>query len=201
MGTGQLAGKAPLTDSASPKVRAFFGLPLPESHRLELSGYLESCAAIAPDFRWSVAENLHITLRFVGSVDRALVEGVADRLTPQAGPPFEVALGDVGQFRRSRLARVIWLGLTRGADELRALAGLVESECQAAGLEKEPRAFQPHITLARARRRDGAALPDLPRLPDLPPWPAGELVLYWSHLGKRGAVHEPIRRIPLAGAT
>jgi hypothetical protein len=31
----------------------------------------------------------------------------------------------------------------------------------------------------------------------LKPWRADELILYWSHLQKNGAVHEPIRRIAL----
>jgi len=191
LGSDQLAGEAPLN------VRAFFGLPVPDPQRSELGRYLETCAATAPDFRWSVADNLHVTVRFIGSVDRELVEGIADRLDGVAGPAFGISLGTVGQFRRSRLARVVWLSLTAGVDQLIALASRVENECRAAGLEPEKRPFQPHLTLARARPRDGAALPELPPLPELTPWPAGELVLYWSHLGKGGAVHEPIRRIRL----
>jgi 2'-5' RNA ligase len=199
LGSRQLAGSAPLTEGPA-SVRAFFGLPLPDTHRSALGDYLSACAALAPEFRWSVADNLHVTVRFLGSVERDRVEAIADRLELEAGSAFELALGRVGQFRRSRLARVIWLGLTEGVEQLSGLAKVVEAECRAAGLEAETRAFQPHLTLARARRRDGAALPELPTVPDLPPWTADELVLYWSHLGRQGAVHEPIRRIRLAGA-
>jgi 2'-5' RNA ligase len=151
----------------------------------------------APEFRWAASENLHLTLRFIGSVERDVVEGIAERLEGAAGTPFQLALGGVGTFRRGRLARVVWLGVVSAVQPLGALAKRVEAECRAAGLEPEERAFKPHLTLARARPRDGAALPELPQLPALAPWRAEELILYSSHLQRAGAVHEPIRAVRL----
>lgn len=145
-----------------------------------------------------MVENLHLTVRFVGTIERSIVEGISDRLTGQAGPALELALGEVGTFKRSQLARVVWLGLQSGAEEMKALAARVEAVCRAAGLAPEPRPFQPHLTLARARSRDGARAPELPALPALEPWSADELILFWSHLKKNGAEHEPIRRIRLS---
>jgi 2'-5' RNA ligase len=95
------------------------------------------------------------------------------------------------------LARVVWLGLRAGEAASAALAAAVESECVRAGLEAESRAFHPHITLARARARDGSALPELPPAPALEAWRADELTLYRSHLGRAGSVYEPLRRISL----
>jgi len=159
---------------------------------------MSRCAVLAPEFRWSAADNLHLTVRFVGSVERELVEGIADRLDATPGPPISLELGDAGTFRRSRMARVVWLGLSSGAEALTALAARVEAECRSAGLPPEPRPFQPHMTLARARSREGASPPELPAIPRLEPWVATELVLFWSQLKKSGAVHEPIRTIRLA---
>jgi 2'-5' RNA ligase len=171
---------------------------VPDPQRQQLGGFLAECTIAAPEFRWSATENLHLTVRFVGTVDRGVVEGIAGRLDGAAGPSIQLALGEAGTFKRSRLARVVWLGLKSGAEDLAALAARVEAECRAAGLAPEARAFQPHLTLARARSREGARPPDLPAIPALEPWRAGELILYWSHLNKNGAVHEPIRRIALA---
>jgi 2'-5' RNA ligase len=75
------------------------------------------------------------------------------------------------------------------------LATRVEAACLAAGLEGEKRPFQPHLTLARARARIGAALPELPAAPKLRPWRADELVLYQSHLSPKGSVYEPLRTL------
>jgi 2'-5' RNA ligase len=180
------------------RIRAFFGLPLPEVHRGRLQEFLAACAIAAPAFRWSDPHNLHLTIRFIGSVDRDVVEEIASRLEREPGPAFEVALGGLGTFTRGRLPRVVWLGVPQGIEPLRGLAHRVEALCRAAGLEPETRAFAGHLTLARARPHQGAALPDLPPPPELDPWRARELVLYSSHLGRAGAVHEPIRTVPLA---
>ncbi len=178
-------------------MRAFLGLPVPEAQRRRLELYLAACKATASEFRWTPAENLHLTVRFIGSVDRMVLERVADRLDDLRLPAFELELGDVGTFKRGRLVRVVWLQVRAGADEARQLAAQIEAECVRAGLEHDSRPFQPHLTLARARPRDGAAIPALPSPPDVPRWRAEELVLYSSHLGRGGAVYEPLRKLRL----
>jgi 2'-5' RNA ligase len=179
-------------------VRAFFGLPVPEAQRRLLEPYLAACSAAAPEFRWTPAANLHLTIRFIGNVERAVVDEVANRLGELPFPAFELELGQLGTFKRGRLVRVVWLQVVAGVDQARDLAAHVEAECVRAGLEPEARPFQPHLTLARARPRDGANTPStLTGPPVLPPWPAGELVLYSSHLGRAGAVYEPLRNLRL----
>jgi 2'-5' RNA ligase len=153
--------------------------------------------AAAPSFRWTPASNLHLTVRFIGGIEREAVDRLADRIGALALPGFELGLGDLGTFKRGRLVRVVWLGLRSGADAASALAAQVEAECVRAGLVGEQRAFQAHLTLARARHRDGSELPQLPPVPRLGPWRATELVLYASHLSKSGAVYEPLRTLPL----
>jgi 2'-5' RNA ligase len=188
-----------LEEAAPPlKVRAFFGLPVPEAQRRELDHFLSACATIAPAFRWTPAANLHLTVRFIGQVERATVDSVADRLARRELAGFELGLGEIGTFKRGRLARVIWLQISSGADAARALAEVVEAECVRSGLAPDTRPFTPHLTLARARAREGAALPPLPAAPELPTWRAGELVLYKSRLGRAGSVYEPMRTIRLS---
>lgn len=191
-------GAKRLEEASAPitaRVRAFFGLPLPEEHRDALGRYIVACQAITRDFRWVRAPNLHLTVRFIGSIDRDVVEGIADRLAKAHLAAFDIGLGELGMFKRGRLARVVWLGLTSGVDAARGLAAQVESECVSAGLEPENRPFQAHLTLARARARFGAALPSLPEVPRLQPWMADELVLYQSHLSPKGSVYEALRRL------
>ena len=159
---------------------------------------MAACAAAAPDFRWTPAANLHLTVRFIGTVERSVVDGIAGRLDELGLPAFDLEPGELGTFKRGRLVRVVWLQLRAGGQQARDLAGQVEAECVRAGLAPEARPFQPHLTLARARPRDGSTLPALPSIPtELAPWRAEELVLYRSHLGRAGAVYEPLRRIRL----
>lgn len=179
------------------KVRAFFGLPVPDAQRGLLETYLAACSASAPQFRWTPAANLHLTIRFIGSVEQPVVDGVADALDELPLRAFELALTELGTFKRGRLVRVVWLGVGEGAVQARELAARVEAECVRTGLESDARSFQPHLTLARARPREGAALPALPKIPELAPWRAEELVLYSSHLGRAGAVYVPLRKLSL----
>ncbi len=194
-------GAGPLEEGAgaevAPRVRAFFGLPVPDAQRGALGAFLAASAEAAPRFRWTPATNLHLTLRFVGSVDRGLVEGIAERLDGLALPSFELELGELGMFKRGRLVRVVWQGLRSGTEAVTELAARVDAECEAAGIAGENRAFQAHLTLARARARDGAELPPLPSPPRLAPWHAGEVVLYASRLSKTGAVYEPLATMKL----
>jgi RNA 2',3'-cyclic 3'-phosphodiesterase len=171
---------------------------VPEAQRNRLGAYLGACSSAAPEFRWTPAGNLHLTVRFIGSVEREVVDQVAERLDELALRGFELGLGEVGTFKRGRLVRVVWLQVRAGADRARELAAQVEAECVRAGLEPDVRAFEPHLTLARARPRDGAELPPLPAPPELPPWRAEALVLYSSHLGRAGAFYEPLHTIRLS---
>jgi 2'-5' RNA ligase len=170
---------------------------LPEEHRTHLTRYLEQCEKLAPQFRWTLDEKLHITVRFLGHLEQRTAEGIADQIEEGEPRGFELKLGGRGSFKRGRLARVVWLGLSAGEGECVELASRVEAECVRAGLDTEGRRFHPHLTLARARARDGAKLPDLPMPPELAAWRAGELVLYRSHLGRGGSVYEALRTIRL----
>lgn len=194
MGARQLAEEAGDPDRP---LRLFFGLPLPEEHRRALAGYLAACERTAPEFRWTPAGNLHLTIRFLGHVAPSLAQGIAERVEAGGIAAFDLGLGDLGTFKRGRLARVVWLGLASGAAEAAALAAVVETESVRAGLEPENRRFSGHLTLARARPRDGAQLPALSQPPRLPSWRASELILYRSRLGRAGSVYEPVRTIPL----
>jgi 2'-5' RNA ligase len=193
MGPGELEEEEP----RSLRVRAFFGLPVPEPQREDLARFVAACTQAAPQFRWTPKDNLHLTIRFVGNVERAMVDTVAGALAQRSLAAFDLELGDVGTFGRGRAARVVWLGLRAGAEAASELAARVEEECVSAGLPAESRPYQAHLTLARARSREGSRLPDLPAMPRVQPWRAGELVLYSSRLARTGAVYETIRTLRL----
>ncbi len=178
-------------------IRAFVALWLPPEHRQRLSDYLAECAAAAPDFRWVRPDGLHVTLRFLGGLEEGPLAAVRSGLAGVRDSPFEVELGDLGDFGGRRSARVVWSGLRLGGEEAARLATAVEAACRSAGLDPEARAFRPHVTLARARSRSGAPAPTLPELPQLGPWTAREMILFESRLGGGPAVYEPIQTYPL----
>jgi RNA 2',3'-cyclic 3'-phosphodiesterase len=171
------------------KIRAFVGVGLPDPHRLLLAAYLDACRPAAPELRWVTEANLHLTLRFLGQVAGPVLETLATSLRKVPVEPFQLRLGGLGNFGRGAAARVVWIGVAAGGEPLRALAAEVEEVCSAAGLQPEDRPYSPHLTLARARDRRGARIPDLPAPPELPPWRVEGFRLYRSRTGSGGAVY------------
>lgn len=154
---------------------------------------------------WVRAENLHLTLRFLGALDEAALGPVREALAEAARevPPFHVAVGGFGGFPAVRAPRVIWVGVTAGAGPLGALHARLDAALARRGVPPEGRAFHPHVTLGRAREPRGA--PGLSELLGAAGEPFGEVAvdavhLMRSELGPGGARYSVLAREPLAGA-
>ncbi|WBH17317.1 RNA 2',3'-cyclic phosphodiesterase [Sphingomonas radiodurans] len=154
------------------------------------------------DARWQDDEQLHLTLRFIGAVDRPVGEDVAASLTFIHAAAPTVSLAGVGQFDRRGKTDTLWAALMPH-DALTALHHKIDQALVRIGLEPERRAFLPHITLARLARGANAEAEVecwLARHAGVTsaPFVLPHLILYESHLGRAGAEYEPIARWPLA---
>ena len=146
--------------------------------------------------RWQDDDQMHVTLRFIGEVDRPQAEDVAAALDGIHAPALQVRIAGVGRF-----ADTLWAGLAP-QEGLAALHRKVDHACVRAGLQPERRAYVPHITLARFARSAGqdpaiarwlathAALAS-------PVFTLGHVALYRSTLGHGGARYEALARWPL----
>jgi 2'-5' RNA ligase len=178
------------------RTRAFLALQLPDPQRQLLAGHVEECARRAPDYRWVPAPNLHLTLRFLGSLEAPQLGRLQQRLHAVQAAPFEIGLDGRGSFGPRVAPRVVWLGVGSGRQECASLAEAVEEACRDAGLEPDARPFRGHVTLARARQ-ESSRLPELPPPPDLEPWTVPEFFLYESRLGGRAATYLELERYGL----
>ena len=127
--------------------RLFVAIRPPEPIRDLLADAMDGGA----DFRWQDDLQLHLTLRFVGEVERPVAEDLAAALGRVRAPPFEVRIKGVGRFDQ-RSSGALWAGV-EPKEPIAALAAKIERACQSVGLEPERRAFHPHITLARWKGR------------------------------------------------
>ncbi len=177
------------SESVGDSIRTFIGIGIPEPQRSLLGTHVVRCSALAPRLRWVPPANLHLTLRFIGQTSPALLATIREGLQEVPFGPFEVGIGGAGTFGRGARTRVCWLGINRGQEPLSALAAAVESVCRQSGLRSESRPYNPHLTLARAREREGVDLPDLPASPTVPPWRVEEFSIYQSRLGKGGPTY------------
>jgi len=107
--------------------------------------------------RWRPIENFHLTLAFIGDVDRHEFQKAVDVLGDIEAPDFNLRLSGVGLFG-SRKPRAIWVGITPSTD-LMHLQRKVDGALRRKGIEPETRKFIPHVTLAylKGARRDEVA--------------------------------------------
>jgi 2'-5' RNA ligase len=173
--------------------RLFVAIRPPEEVRDLLLDTMEGLAGL----RWQEDEQLHLTLRFVGEVERPLAEDLAAALASLRFAPFAVRIAGVGRFDHRRRG-ALWAGVEPRAP-LAALAAKVERVCVGVGLPPEQRAFHPHVTLARWGRGAGASLdPFLARHAALrsDAFTIEAVTLYESRLGRDGAHYEAVADYP-----
>lgn len=147
----------------------------------------------SPDFRWQDEQQLHLTLRFIGEVDRPIAEDIAGALGRVRSERFAVRLRGVGRFEQ-RSSGALWAGI-EPKGPLSALAAKVERACQSAGLEPEQRAFHPHITIARWRGRRTREVRDFlerHRGFSSEPFEVDAFILFESRLSRHGAHYEEV---------
>src|SRR6476659_8490295 len=109
--------------------RLFVAIRPPEPIRDLLIDAMDDTA----DFRWQDEGQLHITLRFIGEVDRPVAEDLAASLERIRFKPFPVRIKGVGRFEQ-RDGGALWGGV-EPKEPLAALAAKVERICQSVGLE------------------------------------------------------------------
>ena len=174
--------------------RLFVAICPPEAIRDLLIDVMDDGA----EFRWQSDDQLHLTLRFVGEVERPLANDFAAALATLRSAPFELRLSGLGSFDR-RNGGVLWAGVDP-AEPVRLLAARVERLCQSVGLPPERRAFHPHITLARwrgPRSREVREYLDGRKLTS-PLFPVDAFVLFESQLSRHGAHYEAVETFPLS---
>lgn len=169
--------------------RLFIALRPPEPVRDALVDAMEGIEGA----RWVDEANLHLTLRFVGEVERPAANDLAAALARIDWPRFALRIDGVGHFTRKGQTTALWARVP-ASDALEGLRQKVEAACEGAGLGRETRRFTPHVTLARLNRSTGPIGGWLSSFGDLRagPWEVRDFVLYESHLGHTGAFYEPV---------
>ncbi len=176
-------------------MRLFVGLALPQTVRVGLGGLCHGVVGA----RWVAVEAMHMTLRFIGEVDRTEAADIDLALAGIRAPAFDLSLSGLGCFMARSKVRALWAGVV--ADEvLLRLQAKVESAVVRAGQPPEGHKFKPHVTLARFKPSAGAqvgpfieANNDFPRLD----FSVNDFTLFESRLGHGGAHYLRLADYPL----
>ena len=182
-------------------MRTFIAVPLPGECTLTLAEMQDALRKFGADVRWAAVPSIHLTLKFLGEIDPAVLPGLNGVLRALPVPaPFTLRLEGMGAFPTLQRPRVIWCGIEGARPALSLLQESVETACVQAGFERENRPFQPHLTLGRVQgKRNLQALLDYIRIA---PSPKCEFVvdhyrIYRSTLTPRGAIYDVLESIQL----
>ncbi len=184
--------------------RAFFAVPLPDPLRREIGKLQTRLREAGADVKWVEPANLHITLRFLGEIERPQLTAAREAVHPvaTAAVPFAFGLGGIGAFPSPRAPRVVWLGIAAGAADLAALHQKISLSLAPHGFAAEGERFQPHLTMGRVRserhlERLTLALAAERGLTFPPGDPVRSFLLLQSVLTPRGPVYTPLEHYPL----
>jgi 2'-5' RNA ligase len=136
-------------------VRAFIAVDLPpdlQERLAQITGELKEQMGDVP-VRWVPAENMHLTLKFLGDVSLNNLDVLTDILRGEAvdREQMVVSLGGLGAYPKVRRPRIIWVGV-EAPPELEALQRGIDKQTARVGYARDRRPFAPHITLGRVSR-------------------------------------------------
>lgn len=175
----------------------FTALVPPAAMLEDLDAFLAPRRDAEPRLRWTPPHSWHVTTSFMGDVPAHALEPLADNLKDVAArtAPFAVRLGGGGTFGFPKQAKLLYLGVPLGADELASLSRRARTAGERAGAHADGGPYTPHLTLARSSRGvDVTRLLGVLDTFDPSGWVADELVLIESHLHDRAQRYEVLDR-------
>jgi len=184
-------------------MRCFVAIALDETWRNALGRVVAAQDRRVRDVRWCTPDQLHITLKFLGTVEPERLARVGEvlRAASREGTPFSLRRGPIGAFPSRGYPRVLWCGVEDPEGHCAAWVRRAEPLFEDIGFAHEQRPFHAHITLARSRSPAGARrlqqAAQAIALPGLPALQVDEVVLFESRLRPQGAQYSVVERFAL----
>ena len=176
-------------------MRLFVALDLPDAVRQPLAAWRPGVTGA----RWTPPGHLHLTLRFLGDTSPEGAEAVMDELARLDARAVPVALGEAVRLPSARRPRVLAVRVAE-TSALAALDRRLRAALDAARVPPSDRPLLPHVTVARFRQPEPAALRRALRA-DAPPAAEGlatSVSLVESTPGPGGSVYTPRLRVALS---
>ena len=132
-------------------MRLFVALQIPDDVRERIAQLICELKLLDNSWKWTRAENLHVTLKFLGETPQKKLKSVCDALrSVSCELSIPVNFRGLGFFPNERRPRVLWIGM-EAPQSLGALAAGIEDALARVGVPREERPYAPHLTLARSK--------------------------------------------------
>jgi 2'-5' RNA ligase len=103
------------------------------------------------DLKLVKPENVHMTMRFLGNITPPMVEKIFEEMKKVQFTSFDVKIQGTGAFPHLRYPRVVWVGITEGADQMQNIFSQLEPRLRRLGFAPDHKGFSPHLTIARVK--------------------------------------------------
>ena len=103
------------------------------------------------DLKQVKPENIHMTVRFLGDIHLPMVDAIHEEMKQISFAPFTVEFIGLGAFPKPNYPRVVWVGIRKGANELKDVFEQLEPRLRGLGFKPDTKGFSPHLTIARVR--------------------------------------------------
>ena len=155
--------------------------------------------------KWVESKNIHLTLKFLGDISTERVPLIENILKNelQHFSSFDIGVEGLGMYPNKKRPRVIWLGIV-GGQSLIEMHQRLDRALLEVQVPQEGRAFSPHLTIARVRRRTdpdtaksiGTILSQF-KVDSLSILRINEVHFYQSDLTRHGPIYTRLISVPL----
>lgn len=183
-------------------IRCFIAVKLPEGIRRSIADLIAWLRNTGTGVAWVPADNIHLTLKFLGNTDQALIPQIKHGISKKLSlcSPFYIKIVGVGCFPSEKHPKVLWLGL-KNTEVLGSISKEIDALVTGYGFPPEDRPYSPHLTIGRVRSQKGNA-EMLRRFAEFREADFGELEVRSIHIMKSelkpaGAKYTSLAEIPI----
>jgi 2'-5' RNA ligase len=190
-------------------IRVFVAVELSSEVREKISALQQQLNTTLPPMNWVRPESIHLTLKFLGSVEPSRISQLLSVLEPigKRQNKFSVDVQDLGVFPHVKHPRIFWVGVTGKTHALQELVLEIEAVLEPLGFPLEDKPYHPHLTLARMTRENaivGSALVKnriFHSDQQLGTLPIDRFLLFQSDLDSFGATYTPLGSVQFSGSS
>ena len=144
-------------------IRSFIAIQLAPDVNRHSTRMLQRLRQSNDGIKWVPADNLHLTLKFLGDVDNTEVPGVCNVIHRVCShhAPFHLDFGGTGGFPSLERPRILYAGVNDASGTLTKIVSQLETSLAELGFKQEPRDYIPHLTLGRTRSNSRLANSDV----------------------------------------
>ncbi|MGA1824126.1 MAG: RNA 2',3'-cyclic phosphodiesterase [bacterium] len=138
-------------------IRSFIAISLPDNIKIDIGNLSQQLKKNLTSsniiISWVKPESIHLTLKFLGTIDSSQIEPIVLKLNEIAAQtkPFSIAIEGLGVFPNFSHPRVLWVGIKGSAKEIGHLQRSIEEKMGELGFPSEKKEFNAHFTLGRIK--------------------------------------------------